>query len=151
MDRLDVQTSKLQPVLAVVLCLIMGPLALGSMIVGLDDGLSPVPVAIGGLMLATLGGVLWLQRRGHSRSVRYFSDTGLERNDGQFLAWENLERVVDQVRANPASPGDKALWRTEIRFRDGEAAWLLPMRVGNRREVDGFVRALPCEHAEVEV
>lgn len=147
MDRLDVQTSRTQPAMTWVLGLIMIPLALGVMFMGISDGGSPVPVGLGVLMLATFGGVSWLVRRGHSRSVRCFSGDGLERNDGRRFAWTELERVVDQVRANPARPGELALWRTEIWFRGGESAWLLPMRVANRGEAEAFVRALPCEHA----
>jgi hypothetical protein len=151
MDRLDVETSRMQPVLVAILGVIFIPLAVMSMITGVSDGGSPVGVMLGLLMLATFGGVMWLVRRGHSRSVRYFSTEGLRRNDGTSLAWADLERVVHQVRVNPAMPGDKKLWRTEIWFRNGQSAWLLPMRVGNRRQVDGFVAALPCEHAEVRV
>jgi len=151
MDRLDVQTRRMQPVMAAVLGLIMVPLALLNIVMGLRDGVSVVPLAIGVLMLGTFGGVMWLVRRGHSRSVRYFSAEGLERNDGRWMPWTELERVVDQVRANPASPGDLALWRTEIWFRGGESAWLLPTRVANRRQVDAFVHSLPCEHAQKNV
>ena len=151
MNRLDVQTSKVQPVMAVILGLIVIPLALGSIIVSLKDGINVVGLGMGVLMLATFGGVLWLQRRAHSRSVRYFSDEGLERNDGQWLPWTELERVVNQVRADPANPAKKALWRTEIWFRNGQSAWLLPLRVGNRQEVTAFLHSLPCEHAEKNV
>ena len=151
MNRLDVQVSKLQPVLAAILGLIFIPLALLSIIVGLKDGLSVMPMGMGVLMLATFGAVLWLQHRGHSRSVRYFSSEGLERNDGQWLPWSDLERVVNQVRVDAGRPNRKSLWRTEIWFRNGESAWLLPMRVGNRQEVTAFVHSLPCEHAEKKV
>ena len=83
--------------------------------------------------------------------MRYFSSEGLERNDGQWLAWADLERVVDQIRIDPTKPDEKALWRTEIWFRGGQSAWLLPTRISNRGQVDGFIRGLPCEHAEVQV
>jgi hypothetical protein len=151
MNRLDVETSRMQPVLVVILALIFIPLAAGSLFVGLQSGVSVMPLAMGVLMLATFGGVMWLIRRGHTKSVRYFSADGLERNDGQWLAWADLERVVDQIRKDPANPGGKKLWRTEIWFRGGQSAWLLPTRISNRRQVDGFVRGLPCEHAEVDV
>ena len=151
MNRVDVQTSKLQPVLMVILGVIFIPLAVLSLISGIGGGFSVVPVALGVLMLATFGFVLWLNRRGHGRSVRYFSDEGLERNDGQRLAWAELDRVVHQVRPDPANPAQKKLWRTEIWFRNGQSAWLLPTRVGNRREVSDFVGRLPCEHAETHV
>lgn len=47
MDRLDVRTSRMQPVLAWTLGLIMVPLALGAMFTGLSGGVSPVPSALG--------------------------------------------------------------------------------------------------------
>lgn len=150
MDRLDVETSRMQPVLVAILGLIFIPLGALSLITGVMDGFSMMPVAMGVLMLATFGGVMWLVRRGHTRSVRYFSSEGLERNDCQWLAWADLERVVNQIRIDPAT-NDKALWRTEIWFRGGQSAWLLPTRISNRPQVDGFVRGLPCEHAEVKV
>lgn len=87
MDRLDVQTRRLQPVLTAILGLILIPLAVLSLFTGLSSGVSMMPVMMGVLMLATFG----------------------------------------------------------------RSAWLLPTRIGNRRQVDGFVRALPCEHAEVDV
>jgi hypothetical protein len=148
MNRLDVETSRLQPVLLVVLGVIMVPLGVGSLIMGASDGISVVPVVLGLAMLATFTGVVWLGRRAHGRSVRYFSDEGLERNDGQRLAWTDLERVVHQVRIDPSRPSDRKLWRTEIWFRDGRSAWLVPLRIGNPREVGEFVSRLPCEHAE---
>lgn len=150
MNRLDVQTSRMQPVLMMVLGAIFIPLALLSMFVGIKDG-SMMPMGMGVVMLATFGGILCIVRRAHGRSVRYFSDEGLERNDGRRLDWADLERVVHQVRANPANPAEKRLWRTEIWFRNGQSAWLLPLRVGNRREVSEFVGGLPCEHTEKDV
>jgi hypothetical protein len=151
MDRLTVVTSKLQPVMAAVLGVIMVPLGLGSLASGVSRGFEVVPVAIGVMVLATFGGVVALVRRGRAKSVRYFSEQGLERNDGQWLAWADLERVVDQIRADPSRPRMKALWRTEIWFRNGQSAWLLPLRVRNFGEVREFVRTLPCDHAEVNV
>jgi hypothetical protein len=151
MNRLDVQTSRLQPVLMMILGAIFIPLALLSMFVGIRDGFSPMPVVMGVVMLATFGGISWIVRRAHGRSVRCFSDEGLERNDGRRFGWAELERVVHQVRPDPANPGQKRLWRTEIWFRNGQSAWLLPLRVGNRREVSDFVDGLPCEHTEKNV
>ena len=151
MNRLDVETSRMQPVLMMVLGAVFIPLALLSLYVGVSDGFSPMPVAMGVVMLATFGGILWLVRRAHGRSVRSFSAEGLERNDGQRLAWADLERVVHQVRIDPARPGSKALWRTEIWFTNGRCAWLLPLRVRNRREVSELVSQLPCEHEETVV
>jgi hypothetical protein len=108
-------------------------------------------VGIGAMLLAVYGVVVWLNRRARGRSVRYFTPEGLERNDGRWLAWADLERVVDQVRIDPARPGEKGLWRTEIRFRNGESAWQLPLKIGNFGEVRALVRSLPCEHTEKQV
>lgn len=151
MDRLDVQTSRMQRVMAAILGVMMVPLGLLSLFAGVKDGVSVMPLGMGVLMLATFGGVMCMVRRGHSRSVRYFSNEGLERNDGQWLAWSDLQRVVDQVRPDPGRPDQLKLWRTEIQFRSGETAWLLPTRVGNRREVTAFVNGLPCEHTQTRV
>lgn len=151
MDRLEVQTSRMQPVLMGVMGAIFIPLGVASIYVGVSDGFSAVPVALGVAMLATFVGIRWLTRRAHGRSVRWFTREGLERNDGQRYAWSDLERVVHQVRNDPARPGKKALWRIEIWFTGGRCAWLVPLRVGNPREVSELVAGLPCEHQDVEV
>ena len=151
MRRLEVKTSKLQLVLAVLLGLFFVPLGLLSLANGLSKGFKVVPVGIGLMMLAAFAAVMWLVRRGHARSVRYFSDEGLVRNDGRSFAWADLSRVVDQIRITSLAHGTKAVWRTEIQFRNGESAWLIPTKVGNYPEVRELVRRLPCEHAEVRV
>ena len=151
MSRLEVKTSKLQLVLTVLLGLFFVPLGLVSLTGGLSRGFRIVPVAIGLMMLVMFAAVLWLARRGHARSVRYFSDEGLVRNDGRSFSWADLRRVVDQIRITSLAHGTNAVWRTEIQFRNGESAWLIPTKVGNYAEVSEFVRRLPCEHAEVRV
>lgn len=148
MNRLDVETSKLQPAMTVVAGIIMVPLGIGALISGAMGG-GIMPLALGAMMLATFGVVVWLGRRAHARSVRYFSSEGLERNDSKWLPWADLERVIYQIRED--AKGEKKLWRTEIRFRNGEAAWLVPLRVRNARDVSEFVLSLPCEHAEEKV
>jgi hypothetical protein len=109
-----------------------------------------VPIVMGLLMLAMFGFVVWVVRRGGSRSVRYFSEEGLQRGDGRWLPWTELERVVYQVRVRPGT-GARGLWRTEIWFKNGESAWLLPLRVRNFDDVGGLVASLPCEHSEKNV
>ena len=149
MNRLEVKTSNLQIVLAVLLGLLFVPLGLASLAGGLSGGFRIVPVALGLSMLVTFAAVMWLVRRGHAKSVRYFSDEGLVRNDGRSFAWADLSRVVDQIRITSQAHGTKAVWRTEIQFRNGESAWLIPTKVANQPEVSEFVRRLPCEHMEV--
>ena len=145
MSRLDVQTSGMQPRMALVAGFIMVPLGLLSLASGLMGGISVVPLGIGVAMLGMFGFVLWLSRKGRSKSVQYFSNEGLQRGDGRWLPWSELERVVYQIRVRPGDD-TKGLWRTEIWFRNGESAWLLPLQVRNAREVNGLVASLPCEH-----
>ena len=145
MNRLNVETRKLQPVLSIVLAVIMVPLGVLSIVMGLSGGVEPVPLGIGVMMLGTYGAVAALSRRGRSRSVKYFSEQGLERNDGRWLPWAELERVVHQIRD---VSGKKHLWRTEIRFAGGEAAWLIPIRVGAGSQSMDALRNTQPRHAE---
>jgi len=151
MKRLEVKTSKLQFILAVLLGLFLVPLGAFSLVNGLLKDFAPVPLGISLMLLVTYGAIIWLVRRGHARSVKYFSDEGLARNDGRNFVWADLNRVVDQIKITSIAHNTKALWRTEIQFKNGESAWLIPMRVSNFREVSEFVRDLPCEHTEVIV
>ena len=147
MNQLQVKASKLPLILAILLGLFFVPVGLMSVINGILKGFEVVPVGIGFMMLIIFGLVIWMVRRGQVRSAKYFSDEGLVRNDGRAFAWTDLSRVVDQVRNRPS--GMKTIWRTEIQFKNGESAWLIPIKVSNYAEVDEFVRRLPCEHTEV--
>jgi hypothetical protein len=151
MNRLEVKTSKLPLILAVLLGLFFIPLGSWCLVAGLAEGFAPVPLGIGLMMMATHGAVVWLVRRGHARSVKYFSDEGLARNDGLVLAWADLSRVVNQIRITSIAHNTKSLWRTEIHFNGNQSAWLIPTKVSNFREVSEFVHHLPCEHTEVIV
>jgi len=147
MNRLEVKLSKLPLILAILLGLFFVPVGLMSVINGILNGFEVVPLGIGFMLLLSFAAVIWLVRRGQVRSVKYFSDEGLERNDGKRFAWTDLNRVVDQIRIRPG--GMKIIWRTEIQFNNGESAWLIPPKVSNYAEVVEYVRELPCEHTEV--
>ncbi|HKP14117.1 MAG TPA: hypothetical protein VJZ91_18490 [Blastocatellia bacterium] len=148
--RLEVKTRGLQFAMLVLLGLFMVPLGALLLIGELSKGsrLSPARLAVGFAPLAAYGAVAWLFRRAHVRSVKYFSDGGLVRNDGRGFAWAELSRVVNRIRLNRVT-GVKYIWRTEIQFKSGDAAWLLPTKIGNFREVYELVGSLPCEHTEV--
>jgi len=150
MNRLDVQTSKLQPMMAALAGLIMVPIGLASLVSGVMRGFAIMPLALGVMMLAMFGALVALVRKGGSKSVRYLTEEGMERGDGRWLPWTELERVVNQIRVRPGT-GSKAIWRTEIWFKNGESAWLLPLRVRNFPEVFQLVSTLPCEHTEKNV
>ena len=146
MNRLEVKASKMSFVLVALLGLFFIPMGLGNLLSGLLKGFNVVPLGIGLMCLILFAVVVWLVLRGHRKSVRYLSEEGLVRNDGRSFAWSELSRVVDKVRVRPT--GGKGIWRTEIQFKDGEAAWLIPMKVSNYAEVVPLVDRLPCEHAE---
>lgn len=148
MKRLEVKADNLQFIMVILLGLFFLPLGVFTLISGLTKGFAPARAGIGLMALALYGAVVWLVRRGHGRSVKTFSESGLVRNDGRSFAWADLSRVVDQVRFRP---NRKFIWRTEIQFKDGESAWLIPAKVSNYREVSEYVRSLPCEQTEVRV
>ncbi|MDX6693073.1 MAG: hypothetical protein QOF02_676 [Blastocatellia bacterium] len=147
---LEVKIRKLQFILIVLLGLFMVPLGSLLLIRELSKGskLAPAMLLIGLMPLIAYGAVAWLFRRGHVKSVKYFSREGLVRNDGKSFAWTDLSRVVDRIRLNRET-NFKGLWRTEIQFKNGESAWLLPTKISNFPEVYELVRSLPCEQTEI--
>lgn len=140
MNRLEVKTSKVHIVATALLGLFFVPIGLLLIINGRFE--------LGFLALVMFAAVFLLVRRAHQKTVKYFSDEMLVRNDGKSFAWADLHRVVNQIRIKPAT-NKKLLWRTEIQFHGGEAAWLIPVKVSNYPEVRDFVLRLPCEHTEV--
>ncbi len=142
---LEVKTGKLQFVLIILLGLFFVPAGFGFLYRGISKGFSVVPLAAGVMMLLLYGAVFWLVLRGYRKSVRQFTREGLTRNDGRAFQWANLSRVVDKIRLVHGRP---TIWRTEIRFNDGDTAWLIPTKVGNYGEVRAYVDNLPCEHTE---
>lgn len=151
MNRLEVKTSKSPLILSVLLGLFFVPLGLLMLVNGFLKGFAVVPLGIGFMMLVAYGAIIWLVRRGHANSVKSFSEEGLALNDGRNFVWTELNRVVDQIRIISVAHNTKSLWRTEIQFRNGEAAWLIPTKISNFQEVREYVRSLPCEHTEVVV
>ena len=150
MEKLVVKTGKLHFILIALLGLFLVPLSLFNLINGSLNGFKIVPFGIGLMMLLVFGSVVWLVARGYRKSVKHFTDEGLTRNDGSVMAWADLSRVVNQIRLKPGT-NIKRLWRTEIHFKEGQTAWLIPGKVSNFQEVRDFVAALPCEHTEVNV
>jgi hypothetical protein len=151
MGKLEVKTSKLQLIWAVLLGVLFVPIGLLSLTSGLVRGFKIVPLMIGLMMLIAFASVMLLVLRGRAKSVKYFSNEGLVRNDGRIFGWADLIRVVNQFRITSLAHNTKTIWRTEIQFRNGESAWLIPTKVSNYQEVSEFVRNLPCEHTEVRV
>ena len=138
MGWLEIETSKLHPILLVLLGLLFVPLGLLVSIKGLKQG-DTRGITIGLTLLVAYAVIVWLIWRGLAKSVKYFTAEGLERNDGHSFVWADLSHVVDRIRG-------KKVWRTEIHFKNGEAAWLMWNYVINHDEVSGFLSTLPCEH-----
>ena len=147
MNQMEVKASKLTFVLVILLGLFFVPMGLASLLSGLQKGFAIAPLGIGVMSLIMFGVFVWLILRAHKRSVKYFSAEGLVRNDGRSFSWTDLSRVVVQVRIRPT--GGKSLWRTEIQFKNGESAWVIPTKVSNYGEVAELISSLPCEHKEV--
>ncbi|HEY6805636.1 MAG TPA: hypothetical protein VI306_18805 [Pyrinomonadaceae bacterium] len=145
---ITVKTRNLQFILLLLLGLLVIPLGLLVFLNALLKG-QPAPMSIGLALLLIFGVVLWLFRRAYVRSVKYFSDEGLVRNDGHKFSWIELSRVVDKIKINRVTQV-KSVWRTEIEFKNGQSAWLLPLKIVNYAEVYDLVRKLPCEHTEVK-
>jgi hypothetical protein len=146
LNRLEVKASKTTFVLVILLGLFFIPMGLVSLLSALLNGFNIVPFGIGLMCLILFGVIVWLTLRGHRKSVKYLSDEGLVRNDGRSFSWPELSRVVDKVRVRPS--GRKTIWRTEIQFKDGESAWVIPGKVSNYAEVGTLVDSLPCEHTQ---
>ena len=146
MNRLEVKASKTTLVLLILLGLFFIPMGLVSIISGLLKGFNVVPLGIGLMCLLFFGVLVWVILRAHRKSVKYLSEEGLVRNDGRSFSWSELSRVADKVRVRPT--GGKSIWRTEIRFKNGESAWVIPMKVSNYAEVGPAINSLPCEHTE---
>lgn len=149
MERVNVEASKVQLVLTVILGGAMSLLALGLAVDALVRARAVlVPLAIASVLIVLSGALTWVVLRAHQRSVRSLSDEGLVRNDGARFAWTNLERVVHRIKQDELG---KQLWRTEILFEGDESAWIIPSKVKNYAEISDIVRALPCEHVEEPV
>ena len=146
MNQLEVKASKTPFALVILLGLFFIPMGLVCVLSGLLRGFNIVPLGIGLMCLLMFGVIVWIILRAHRKSVNYLSEEGLVRNDGRSFSWSELSRVVDKVRVRPT--GRKTIWRTEIRFKNGESAWVIPMKVSNYAEVGPLVDSLPCEHTE---
>jgi hypothetical protein len=149
MSRLVVKSNNTVFICLLILVLFFGVLSLGNLL-QLRHGFRLAPLIWAFLPIALFAPILWLVRRGHSRSVKIFTEDGLTRNDGYRFSWAELETVIEQIHRSPSRPVD-VLWRVEIHFKSGDCAWLIPNKISNRAEVLAYVAALPCEHKTVRV
>jgi hypothetical protein len=148
MTRLVVRPNNAVFICLLILALFFGVMSFGNLL-QLRHGFRLAPIIWAFVPLAIFAPILWLVRRGHSRSVKIFTEDGLTRNDGYRFSWSELESVIEQIRRFNR-PVD-VLWRVEIHFKNGGCAWLIPNKIANRAEVLAYVAALPCEHKTVRV
>ena len=130
------------------LLLFFGLLSLGNLL-QLRHGFRLAPLIWAITPIALLSPVLYLVWRGHSRSVKIFTEDGVTRNDGYRFSWSELDCVIMQLH-RVRNRGD-VLWRIEIHFKNGGNAWLIPNKIANYADVAAYVTALPCEHKTVRV
>lgn len=142
MNELKVKTSKIPIVATAFLALFFVPMGLGMLYSGLTGG-KTFFIIMGFLSLVMFGVVFFLVMRGHKNTVKYFSDRGVMRNDGVEFPWTMLKAVHDQ---HVTKRGQVYIWRREVQFKDGSAAWLIPSKVSNFIEVRDFTDKLECEH-----
>lgn len=145
---IELKTSNLQITSLWLLGLFLVPVSVMTIKDAIQRGFKAGPLILGLVMLILFVVAVYLNLRGRWKSVRSFSQTGLIRRDGQQFSWNDLSRVVVQIK----KVGRRRVhWRTEIHFKPGECAWLLPRSISNRDEVRAYVDSLPCEHTEVIV
>lgn len=142
MNELKVKTSKVPLVATTILALFFVPMGLGMLYSGISGG-KAFFIIMGFVLLIFFGAVLFMVLRGHKNTVRYFSDRGVMRNDGVELPWSMLKGVHDQL---VTKRGQVFIWRRELQFSDGSAAWLIPSKVSNFVEVRNYTDTLECEH-----
>jgi hypothetical protein len=147
--RLVVRPNQTILICLIVLAVIFIPMFLGP-IAQLRHGFRFDRIIWAAVPVVALSIVFSTARRGHSRSVKIFTEDGLTRTDGYRFSWSELDYVVDQFHRRSGS-SRLFHWRTEIHFQNGQCAWLIPNKIANFKEVSAYVAALPCEHKTVQV
>jgi len=144
-QRLDVRESKLTKILMILLGVFFVPIGIVFIFNGIQGG-KVVPLGLGAALILTFVVIFFLMTRATSKGVKYFSESGIGLAGGGEIAYSELRSVVDTIAMRSATK--KGLWRTELRFKDGSAAWLIPNKISNFDEVHAFVRGLPCEQSQ---
>lgn len=85
---------------------------------------------------------LFLTFRARRNIVRSIDDAGVTRGDGRLFPWQDFCGVISQTAFNQRTQR-RYLWRAELAFENGDAAWILPNRVKNYDEITAFLNALP--------
>ncbi len=86
--------------------------------------------------------IAFLMIRARRQAVREFDESGITRGDGRRFAWNEFRGVVTLVDFNVRTR-QKYVWRIELAFDGGEAAWIIPQRVKNADEVFDLLAQMP--------
>ena len=150
MATIEIKYSKVPMVAFAILALFFVPTGLGMFDSGVTRGFAPIPMFVGGLCLFVFSLISVMVFRSYFKSAKRFDDRGLKRGDGRELLWTDLSKVINQIHYNRSIQRD-VLWRTEIHFRDGQVAWLIPTKVANWAEAAGFIAGLNCPKEVIRV
>lgn len=85
---------------------------------------------------------IFLAVRAKRRAVKSFDETGITRGDGRHFPWSEFRGVMTQTARSRF--GQTYVWRKELKFSNGETAWLIPQRIKNSNEVFAYVATLPA-------
>ncbi len=85
---------------------------------------------------------LFLMLRARRNIVRLLDDAGVTRGDGTRFPWQDFCGVISQTAFNRRTQR-RYVWREELAFENGDAAWIIPNRVKNYDEIKAFLDALP--------
>ncbi len=137
-SRIEVRQKRIYDVLFAFVVIFFGGMIL---LVLLTNGIRNVSVILTVLILAFLSVFCFLLLRAKRQRVRFFDASGITRGDGRHFAWNEFCGVVTRIDINYAR--EKYVWRIELAFANGEAAWIIPNRIKNAEEVFNYVAALP--------
>ena len=96
---LKVKTGKVPIFATALLGLFFVPAGLWFLFLAIMD-FRMLNLVIGVISLVLFGGIALINLRAHFKSVKYFSNDGIMRNDGRNFAWSEMSRVVTQTRIN---------------------------------------------------
>ncbi len=137
--RVEVQFKRLYDALAIFLFIFLGGLTLLILRV---NGFTIVSAILLFLNTAILLAVCYLLINAKRKSARLFDVSGITRNDNRHFSWNEFQGVVTRIDINLRSRR-KYVWRIELAFGCGEAAWIIPNRIKNADEVFTYIAPLP--------
>ena len=147
-QRLEVRCTKLHDILFALIVLFFGGMLLfivyqnftGQFI---TPGNALIRASLFGVpVILFLAIFCFIMLRAKRRIVVLFDASGITRGDGRHFLWSDFCGVVTQTAFNPRTQ-KRRVWRIELAFSGGEAAWIIPNRIKNAPEVFEYLQQLP--------